>query len=308
MRFGLANKGVDYAIDQYNDKLIPAALRAEVDELKARDHRGQDRRSRLLQDEAVSAAAWLRRRAPRPEQALRRAHGQRRHRARASRAGTHPRDHRRERRRQVDRDEDALRDDRARTLARSSSTASRAHWRFAVATRSRPGSGWCTSTSCSPGPYTALENVLLGAATAGARSCGRSCRRASAAREKLEELCAQYGLAVDWDAPGRAASGRRPAADRDPQAALSRRADPDPRRADRGADSAGNRRAFRQLPQAHEREGKTIIIITHKLTRCCALAAEVTVFRAGRTVAEVAAAETSEQELADLMVGPHGDL
>jgi basic membrane protein A len=34
-RFGLADKGVDYAIDQYNDKLLPQSVRARVDQLKA---------------------------------------------------------------------------------------------------------------------------------------------------------------------------------------------------------------------------------------------------------------------------------
>ncbi|MCM2278824.1 MAG: BMP family ABC transporter substrate-binding protein [Oligoflexia bacterium] len=34
-RFGLANQGVDYAIDQYNEKLLPEAVRKKVDQLKA---------------------------------------------------------------------------------------------------------------------------------------------------------------------------------------------------------------------------------------------------------------------------------
>jgi basic membrane protein A len=34
-RFGLADKGVDYAVDQYNDKLLPQSVRARVDQLKA---------------------------------------------------------------------------------------------------------------------------------------------------------------------------------------------------------------------------------------------------------------------------------
>jgi basic membrane protein A len=34
-RYGLPNHGVDYAIDQYNEKLIPAEMRAKVDALKA---------------------------------------------------------------------------------------------------------------------------------------------------------------------------------------------------------------------------------------------------------------------------------
>ncbi len=34
-RFGLANKGIDYSIDQYNDKILTAAVRQRADELKA---------------------------------------------------------------------------------------------------------------------------------------------------------------------------------------------------------------------------------------------------------------------------------
>ena len=34
-RFGLADRGVDYAIDQYNDKILVEAVRQRADELKA---------------------------------------------------------------------------------------------------------------------------------------------------------------------------------------------------------------------------------------------------------------------------------
>jgi basic membrane protein A len=34
-RFGLADKGVDYSIDQYNDKILPESVRKRADELKA---------------------------------------------------------------------------------------------------------------------------------------------------------------------------------------------------------------------------------------------------------------------------------
>jgi basic membrane protein A len=33
-RFGLLNKGVDYSIDQYNEKLVPESVRRQVDEIK----------------------------------------------------------------------------------------------------------------------------------------------------------------------------------------------------------------------------------------------------------------------------------
>ena len=34
-KFGLANKGVDYSVDQYNDKILREAVRQRADELKA---------------------------------------------------------------------------------------------------------------------------------------------------------------------------------------------------------------------------------------------------------------------------------
>jgi len=34
-RFGLANRGIDYAVDEYNDKILPASTRKKVEELKA---------------------------------------------------------------------------------------------------------------------------------------------------------------------------------------------------------------------------------------------------------------------------------
>ena len=34
-RFGLANKGIDYAVDKYNEKILPLPVRKKADELKA---------------------------------------------------------------------------------------------------------------------------------------------------------------------------------------------------------------------------------------------------------------------------------
>ena len=50
-------------------------------------------------------------------------------------------------------------------------------------------------------------------------------------------------------------------------------------------------------------QGRTVILITHKLDEVLALAERVTVIRRGEAVAEVAAAETTAKELAHLMVG-----
>ncbi|HKF57808.1 MAG TPA: ATP-binding cassette domain-containing protein, partial [Blastocatellia bacterium] len=50
-------------------------------------------------------------------------------------------------------------------------------------------------------------------------------------------------------------------------------------------------------------EGKTIIIITHKLAEVLALSDNITVMRDGRVVGELASAGATAQELASLMVG-----
>ncbi len=49
--------------------------------------------------------------------------------------------------------------------------------------------------------------------------------------------------------------------------------------------------------------GKTIIVITHKLREVMALSDSVTVIKQGRVVGDVKTAETSERELAQMMVG-----
>lgn len=50
-------------------------------------------------------------------------------------------------------------------------------------------------------------------------------------------------------------------------------------------------------------EGKTIVIITHKLKEVLVLTDRVTVFRGGKVSGEVATSQTNEQDLARLMVG-----
>src|SRR5258706_8009099 len=50
-------------------------------------------------------------------------------------------------------------------------------------------------------------------------------------------------------------------------------------------------------------QGKTVIIITHKLTEVLAISDHVTVMRDGRVVGEVKTSETTAAQLARLMVG-----
>ncbi len=59
---------------------------------------------------------------------------------------------------------------------------------------------------------------------------------------------------------------------------------------------------FRILATLRE-QGKTIILITHKLREIMAITDNVTVMRRGEVVANVATAETDQEKLAELMVG-----
>src|SRR5690606_3417650 len=52
-------------------------------------------------------------------------------------------------------------------------------------------------------------------------------------------------------------------------------------------------------------EGKSIILITHKLKEIKAMADRCTVIRRGKTIGTVDVRSTSEQEMADMMVGRH---
>ena len=80
---------------------------------------------------------------------------------------------------------------------------------------------------------------------------------------------------------------RRPAAaGRDPEGPLPRRRHPHPRRADRGAHAPGGRRAVRD-PQTLQREGMSIIFITHKFREVLEIADRITVLRRGKKIETV---------------------
>ena len=91
------------------------------------------------------------------------------------------------------------------------------------------------------GPYSALDNILLGAEPLRWGVIDRA-----GARARLAALARQYGLPVDWDRPVEELSGRRAAARGNTEAALSRGEHPHPGRADGGADPPGNERPVRQ--------------------------------------------------------------
>jgi len=60
---------------------------------------------------------------------------------------------------------------------------------------------------------------------------------------------------------------------------------------------------FNTLRALKEEQGKTIIIITHKLKEPMALADRITVLRKGQLVGTVNASDTSPEELAEMMIG-----
>ena len=146
-------------------------------------------------------------------------------------------------------------------------------------------------------PLTVLENVLLGAEQG--PLLRRGLRRARAALSDLER---EYGLEVDLDAPvGELPVGIQQRVEilkalyrgaeililDEPTGVLT------PQEADE---------LFRILA-ALRRQGRTMILITHKLREIMAITDRVTVMRRGAVVANVATADTSRQQLAELMVG-----
>ena len=80
----------------------------------------------------------------------------------------------------------------------------------------------------------------------------------------------RFGLAVDPDARVGSAVGRRAPARRDPEGALPRRPHPDPRRADGGADAAGERGAVRHARPAGGARACRSSSSATSWTRCCA--------------------------------------
>ncbi|MCM2324382.1 MAG: ABC transporter ATP-binding protein [Oligoflexia bacterium] len=156
------------------------------------------------------------------------------------------------------------------------------------------------------GPYNAVENIVAGAETSEPRWrwLPRAFRPvdATGARARLEKLARQYGLEMNFDAPvEELAVGVQQRIEilkllyRDasilildePTAVLT---------------PQETEELFVNLRKLCA-EGKTVLIITHKLKEVMAIADHVTVFRAGKVVGDIPRAGTSVEELASMMVG-----
>lgn len=145
--------------------------------------------------------------------------------------------------------------------------------------------------------FTVTENIILGAEP---RSGGRI--DIKTAREKVRALSEQYGLNVDPDKKIR-----------DISVGMQQRVEI-LKTLYRGADilifdeptAVLTPHEIRELIKIMKRlvqEGKSIILITHKLKEIMAVADRCTVIRRGKAIATVNVAETNPTELASMMVG-----
>jgi len=147
------------------------------------------------------------------------------------------------------------------------------------------------------GPYSALDNILLGVEPVRLGVIERK-----KARAQLDALAQQYGLPVDLNQPvERLPVGVQQRVEilkllyrnatimilDEPTAGLTPQ------------ETNGLFQHLKKLPD----EGKTIILITHKLKEVMSVTDRVTVLRAGKVTGELQTAQTNPQELANLMVG-----
>jgi simple sugar transport system ATP-binding protein len=147
------------------------------------------------------------------------------------------------------------------------------------------------------GPCTALDNALLGAEPT---RWGFLQRRH--AQAVLEELAQRYRLPVDWSRPVESLPvGMQQRLEL--LKLLYRRAEililDEPTAVLTPQETQALFKNLRQLCS----EGKTVLLVTHKLKEVMAYTDQVTVLRSGRTVGQLETAKTQPQELAELMVG-----
>jgi simple sugar transport system ATP-binding protein len=146
-------------------------------------------------------------------------------------------------------------------------------------------------------PFTVLENIILGAEDGGLLRPSLA-----KARAEMKRLESDYGLEVDPDAVvGDLSVGAQQRVEI--LKALYRRAEililDEPTGVLTPAEAD---HLFRILAGLRD-EGKTIILITHKLREIMAITDAVSVMRRGEIVKTLPTAETSPAELAELMVG-----
>ncbi len=145
--------------------------------------------------------------------------------------------------------------------------------------------------------FTALENLLLADGAAAGSAAGRA-----AAREKWDRLALDHGLDVPLDA----VVGELPVGVQqrlEILKALGRKAEilvlDEPTAVLTPAEAT---QLFQLLGRLRA-QGKTVILVTHKLREIMAVTDRVTVMRQGAVVAELDTAATSLRELAEKMVG-----
>ena len=146
-------------------------------------------------------------------------------------------------------------------------------------------------------PLTVVENVLLG--VEGGARLTPGLRRA---RASLTRLAREYGLEVDLDA----AVGDLPVGIQqrvEILKALYRGAEILILDEPTGVLTPQEADELFRILTALQRQGRTMILITHKLREIMAVTDRVTVMRRGEVVANVKTAETSQERLAELMVG-----
>ena len=146
-------------------------------------------------------------------------------------------------------------------------------------------------------PFTVLENLTLG------REGGLMLRPGlDQARAAAQQIEAAYGLAVDLDARVEdLAVGARQRVEI--LKALYRGADILILDEPTGVLTPDEAEQLFQILRRLKSEGKTVLLITHKLKEIMAVTDRVTVMRAGRVVGDVATADTNEADLAERMVG-----
>ena len=146
-------------------------------------------------------------------------------------------------------------------------------------------------------PFTVLENLALG--REGGLILQPGIDRARAEAERIE---ASYGLSVDLDAKVEdLAVGARQRVEI--LKALYRGADILILDEPTGVLTPDEVLQLFQILRRLKSEGKTVLLITHKLKEIMAVTDRVTVMRAGRVVSDVATADTNETDLAERMVG-----